>query len=158
VSAINVAQAAVSQGMRRSQAWDISLIMPGSPPPTSSRTCRSGALGRAGCYRVFTKTAGGAAAPRPALDQVLGMGQLLGYARVSTGDQQSHLQVDVLERAGCHQVLTETASAASADRPVLGQVLDQLRPAMQCDGRLASGVLVSPEARRPRARQRRRSP
>jgi DNA invertase Pin-like site-specific DNA recombinase len=78
------------------------------------------------------------------------MGQLLGYARVSTGDQQSHLQVDALERAGCHQVLTETASAASADRPVLGQVLDRLR--------LASGVLVSPEARRPRARQRRRSP
>jgi DNA invertase Pin-like site-specific DNA recombinase len=56
------------------------------------------------------------------------MGHLLGYALVSTADQQPHLQVDALQRAGCYQVFTETASGAAADRPVLGQVLDQLRP------------------------------
>jgi DNA invertase Pin-like site-specific DNA recombinase len=56
------------------------------------------------------------------------MGHLLGYARVSTGDQQPHLQVDALERAGCYRVFVETASGAAADRPVLEQVLDQLRP------------------------------
>jgi DNA invertase Pin-like site-specific DNA recombinase len=56
------------------------------------------------------------------------MGHLLGYARVSTADQQPHLQVDALERAGCYRVFTETASGAAADRPVLEQVLDQLRP------------------------------
>jgi predicted site-specific integrase-resolvase len=56
------------------------------------------------------------------------MGHLLGYARVSTADQQPHLQVDALERAGCYRVFTETASGTRTDRPVLEQVLDQLRP------------------------------
>ena len=56
------------------------------------------------------------------------MGHLLGYARVSTTDQQPQLQVDALEHAGCYRVFTETASGARADRPTLAQVLDQLRP------------------------------
>ena len=56
------------------------------------------------------------------------MGHLLGYARVSTTDQQPQLQVDALERAGCYRVFTETASGARTDRPTLAQVLDQLRP------------------------------
>jgi DNA invertase Pin-like site-specific DNA recombinase len=59
---------------------------------------------------------------------VIGMGQLLGYARVSTTDQQPHLQVDALEHAGCYRVFTETASGTRADRPILEQPLDQLRP------------------------------
>jgi hypothetical protein len=54
-------------------------------------------------------------------------GHLLGYARGSTTDQQ-HLQVDALAAAGCYRVFTETASGARADRPILEQVLDQLRP------------------------------
>jgi DNA invertase Pin-like site-specific DNA recombinase len=69
---------------------------------------------------------------QPALSQgsatVTGMSHLLGYARVSTTDQQPHLQVDALKGAGCYRVFTETASGAAADRPVLQQVLDQLRP------------------------------
>jgi DNA invertase Pin-like site-specific DNA recombinase len=56
------------------------------------------------------------------------MGHLLGYARVSTVDQQPQLQVDALQRAGCYRVFSETASGARADRPTLAQVLDQLRP------------------------------
>ena len=52
------------------------------------------------------------------------MGHLLGYARVSTTDQQPQLQVDGLQRADCYRVFTETASGACTDRPVL----DQLRP------------------------------
>jgi DNA invertase Pin-like site-specific DNA recombinase len=56
------------------------------------------------------------------------MGHLLGYARVSTTDQQPQLQVDALERAGCYRVFTETASGARTDRSVLTQLLDQLRP------------------------------
>jgi DNA invertase Pin-like site-specific DNA recombinase len=56
------------------------------------------------------------------------MGHLLGYARVSTTDQQPQLQVDALERAGCYRVFVETATGARADRPVLEQLLDQLRP------------------------------
>jgi DNA invertase Pin-like site-specific DNA recombinase len=57
------------------------------------------------------------------------MGHLLGYARVSTTDQQPQLQVDALKRAGCWRIFTETASGAHPDRPALAQVLDQLRPA-----------------------------
>jgi DNA invertase Pin-like site-specific DNA recombinase len=56
------------------------------------------------------------------------MGHLLGYARVSTTDQQPQLQVDALEHAGCYQVFTETASGARTDRPGLEQLRDQLRP------------------------------
>jgi DNA invertase Pin-like site-specific DNA recombinase len=56
------------------------------------------------------------------------MGHLLGYARVSTTDQQPQLQVDALEHAGCYRVFTETASGARGDRPTLTQLLDQLRP------------------------------
>src|SRR4029453_8273946 len=56
------------------------------------------------------------------------MGHLLGYARVSTTDQQPQLQVDALQHAGCYRVFTETAGGARTDRPVLDQVLDQLRP------------------------------
>jgi hypothetical protein len=58
----------------------------------------------------------------------MGMGHLLGYARISTADQQPHLQVDALTAAGCYRVFSETASGARADRPTLEQVLDQLRP------------------------------
>jgi DNA invertase Pin-like site-specific DNA recombinase len=69
---------------------------------------------------------------QPVLSQgsatVIGMGHSLGYARVSTTDQQPQLQVDALERAGCYRVFTETASGARSDRPALEQVLDQLRP------------------------------
>jgi DNA invertase Pin-like site-specific DNA recombinase len=56
------------------------------------------------------------------------MGHLLGYARVSTTDQQPQLQVDALKAACCYRVFVETASGARTDRPVLEQVLDQLRP------------------------------
>ena len=56
------------------------------------------------------------------------MGHLLGYARVSTTDQQPQLQVDALKAAGCYRVFTETASGARVDRPVLEQVVDQLPP------------------------------
>jgi hypothetical protein len=55
-------------------------------------------------------------------------GHLFGYARVSTTDQQPTLQVDALTARGCYRVFTETASGARADRPILDQVLDQLRP------------------------------
>jgi DNA invertase Pin-like site-specific DNA recombinase len=56
------------------------------------------------------------------------MGHLLGYARVSTLDQNPGLQDDELRAAGCYRVFTDHASGASAQRPTLDQVLDQLRP------------------------------
>ena len=56
------------------------------------------------------------------------MGHLLGYARVSTGDQSPDLQLDALRAAGCYRVFVDTASGALAARPELTKVLDQLRP------------------------------
>jgi hypothetical protein len=58
-------------------------------------------------------------------------GPLLGYARVSTADQQPHLQVGALERASCYWVFTEPASDARTDR-TFEQVLNQLRPGDTC--------------------------
>ena len=56
------------------------------------------------------------------------MGHAFGYARVSTGDQDTRLQHDALAAAGCYKVFTDTASGTLASRPELGKLLDQLRP------------------------------
>jgi DNA invertase Pin-like site-specific DNA recombinase len=55
------------------------------------------------------------------------MNQILGYARVSTADQNSDLQVDELTAVGCHRIFLEHASGAQAERPQLGHALDHLR-------------------------------
>jgi hypothetical protein len=41
---------------------------------------------------------------------------LLGYARVSTDQQDHALQLDALAKAGCDRVFTETASGTKIDR------------------------------------------
>jgi DNA invertase Pin-like site-specific DNA recombinase len=56
------------------------------------------------------------------------MGDLLGYARVSTTEQNAHLQADALKAAGCLRVWIDTASGALERRPRLDRVLDHLRP------------------------------
>ncbi len=52
---------------------------------------------------------------------------LVGYARVSTRDQDLSLQIDALKAAGCGRIFTETASGAQRDRPELKAALDYLR-------------------------------
>jgi DNA invertase Pin-like site-specific DNA recombinase len=52
---------------------------------------------------------------------------LVGYARVSTLDQDSSLQRDALAAAGCTKLFEDRASGARADRPGLGQALAFLR-------------------------------
>ncbi len=56
------------------------------------------------------------------------MGDLIGYARVSTTEQNPTLQLDALQAAGCERVFTEEASGAVAERPELARALDHLRP------------------------------
>ena len=56
------------------------------------------------------------------------MTTLIGYARVSTDDQNAELQVDALKKAGCLKVSTDKASGSLANRPLLDRMLDQLRP------------------------------
>lgn len=51
----------------------------------------------------------------------------IGYARVSTRDQNPLAQVEALQAEGCERVFTETASGASRDRPQLAAALDYVR-------------------------------
>ncbi|GAA4859168.1 recombinase family protein [Kitasatospora terrestris] len=55
-------------------------------------------------------------------------GHLIGYARVSTDDQEAQLQHDALTEAGCSRIFTDKASGKNMDRPELAAVLDYLRP------------------------------
>jgi len=52
----------------------------------------------------------------------------IGYARISTADQSTDLQVDALKAAGCERIFTDVASGAKASRPQLDAMLAQLRP------------------------------
>ena len=61
------------------------------------------------------------------LDLITG-GLMLGYARVSTDDQDLTLQRDHLRAAGCNKLFAEKVSGARRVRPELDRMLDHLRP------------------------------
>lgn len=44
---------------------------------------------------------------------------LIGYARVSTAEQDTALQTDALRKAGCERIFEDTVSGARTDRPGL---------------------------------------
>lgn len=56
-------------------------------------------------------------------------GALIGYARVSTAGQDTALQMDALDKAGCARVFQDIGiSGARADRPGLSDAMAYLRP------------------------------
>ena len=52
---------------------------------------------------------------------------LIGYARVSTQDQETAAQIAALKTAGCELIFQEKASGGRWDRPELHRLLGQLR-------------------------------
>ena len=51
---------------------------------------------------------------------------LIGYARVSTQDQDTSLQIEALRAVGVREIFEEKASGAKFDRPALWRCLDSL--------------------------------
>lgn len=51
----------------------------------------------------------------------------IGYARVSTQDQDLSLQLDALQSSGCGKIYKEKITGATRERPELKKLLDQLR-------------------------------
>lgn len=54
-------------------------------------------------------------------------GLLIGYARVSTQDQNLELQTDALHKAGCKKIFEDRVSGTQAERPGLAQARENLR-------------------------------
>ncbi|WP_336974753.1 recombinase family protein [Sphingobium aromaticiconvertens] len=52
---------------------------------------------------------------------------LIGYARVSTDDQDLQLQRIAVKDAGCRRIFEEKVSGAKRNRPELARMMDQLR-------------------------------
>lgn len=52
---------------------------------------------------------------------------LIGYARVSTTDQDPQLQIDALKQAGVDRLYTDHASGVATSRPQFDQMMETLR-------------------------------
>ena len=52
---------------------------------------------------------------------------LVGYARVSTTEQEVTLQVDALKEAGCRRIFQDTASGAQTERTGLQAAFEYVR-------------------------------
>ena len=79
--------------------------------------------------RAARKPAGAGAKGSAASGPVSASGGMrIGYARVSTLEQNPALQQDALRAAGCDKVFEDKASGAKAERPGLAQALEYARP------------------------------
>ena len=85
--------------------------MPKKKPIAAPALVRKG-RGRPGARKAARSTSS------PRTDgEVHPKGMLIGYARVSTIDQNLALQRDALTEAGCGKIFTEQLSGAVTDRP-----------------------------------------
>ncbi len=56
-----------------------------------------------------------------------GLFMKIGYARVSTKEQELALQIDALEKNGCEKIYQEKMTGSTKERPELKRLLEQLR-------------------------------
>jgi len=65
----------------------------------------------------------------------------IGYARVSTRDQNLEMQLDALNKGGCKRIFTDKLSGAQVERPGLKEALSHLREADTLVVRTASRAM-----------------
>ena len=53
---------------------------------------------------------------------------LIGYARISTIEQNFDFQIDALKKIGCDKIFKDTASGSLSNRKALTETLEYLRP------------------------------
>ena len=51
----------------------------------------------------------------------------VGYARVSTKNQNLDLQIDALNKSGCKKIYQDIASGARTERPGLNEMINNIR-------------------------------
>jgi DNA invertase Pin-like site-specific DNA recombinase len=91
-----------------------------------TKTARTAGPSRGRRRPGAAKAARGRAVP-PAADLAMAKPMLIGYARVSTVEQNLALQRDALTETGCQRIFTEQISGAVADRPALHDALEFAR-------------------------------
>ena len=65
---------------------------------------------------------------------------LIGYARISTIDQNLDLQLDALKNVGCEKIYEDRISDVSINRPGLTKALEDLRSIFKADLNLSSNI------------------
>lgn len=70
------------------------------------------------------------------------MGDVLGYARVSTDDQDVEGQRRRLKTAGAIRIFEDVISGKHFERPGLSQLLDYARPVIACASCASTGLVA----------------
>ena len=60
---------------------------------------------------------------------------LIGYARVSTAEQNLDLQTDALKRAGCEKLFTDTSTGARSETPGATMSVGKVRTSSRSSAR-----------------------
>jgi Resolvase, N terminal domain len=94
---------------------------------TTKRTKTAHTAARGNRRRPIARKIARAGSTPPGDGHTTSKPMLIGYARVSTVDQNLALQRDALTEAGCEKIFTEQMSGAVADRPALHDALEFAR-------------------------------
>ena len=94
---------------------------------TTKRTKTAHTAARGNRRRPIARKIARAGSTPPGDGHTTSKPMLIGYARVSTVDQNLALQRDALTGAGCEKIFTEQMSGAVADRPALHDALEFAR-------------------------------